>query len=65
MPKRKLSFHISGITFNHHEANSCVFSTNQREEIRLCGIADFLNYGSKLQMEKPVLASLTYVACAA
>ena len=30
----------------------------QRVEKRLCGIADFLNYGGKLQMVKSVLASL-------
>jgi hypothetical protein len=29
-----------------------------RVERRLCGIADFLNYGGKLQMVKSVLASL-------
>jgi hypothetical protein len=36
-----------------------------RVEKRLCGIADFLNYGGKLQMVKSVLASLpiSYMSC--
>jgi hypothetical protein len=37
----------------------------QRVQHRLCGIADFLNYGEKLEMVKSVLSSLSmfYMAC--